>query len=190
MRGAESIPKTEGAMISLPFRHLLDFKVGGHIATIHIAHRVGLHQHVVKSCVENGLLFVGALNINAAEFALPNVVGGLDIFVEVPTFGLGLHIFPCPFVVNGRDGDFHRQFLTIGRVKAECRAKHAAVDHIAVTHIESAIHQQMLVERPRELGVEINLTQFCPSANDAISFNGVVVDETDLGLNDIVVTAA
>ena len=101
MRGAESVPKAESAVIRLSLRHLLDFEVGIHVAAIHVAHCVGLHQYVVKARVENGFLLVGALDVDTAQFALPNVVGGLHIVVKIPTLCLGEHVFACAFIING-----------------------------------------------------------------------------------------
>ena len=61
----EGVPQAEGAVIHLPLGHLLDFVVGGHVAAVHIAHGIGLHEHMVEPGVENGFLFVGGLNVNA-----------------------------------------------------------------------------------------------------------------------------
>ena len=85
MGSAEGIPKAESAVVNLSFRHLLDFEVGGHITAIHIAHRVGLHQHMIETRVKNGLLFIRTFNIDAAEFTLPSVMGGFHIVIETPT---------------------------------------------------------------------------------------------------------
>ena len=121
MSCTEGVPKAEGTMICLSLWHLFDFKVGSHIATIHIAHRIGLHQHVIKSCVEDGLLLIGTFNVNAAQLVLPSIMGGLDIFIKVPTLGFRQHVFPCAFVIDGRDGHFYHQFLAIGRVETQSR---------------------------------------------------------------------
>ena len=95
MRGTKSVPQAKGAVISLSRRHLLDFKIGVHITAIHVAHRVGLHQHMVETCVEDGLLLVGAFDVDATELTLPGVVGGFDIAIKIPTLGLGVHIGSC-----------------------------------------------------------------------------------------------
>ena len=105
-------------MVSLPLRHLFDFEVGSHITTIHVAHGVGLHQHVVEARVENGFLLIGALHVNAAELALPHVVGGLHIVVKFPTFGLGKHILAGAIIINRRNRDFYNKFLIIIWIKA------------------------------------------------------------------------
>ena len=186
MRGAEGVPKAESAVISLSLRHLLDFKVGSHVATVNVAHRVGLHQNVVKTCVEDGFLFVGALNVNAAEFSLPSVVGGLNIFVEVPALGFRQHVFPCAFAIHRRDGNFYHQLPTIGWVETQCRPKCFAIHHIAITDIEATIHQQMLLEWLGKLGTEVHLTQFCPTRDYTIAFYGVVIDDADLALDNVV----
>ena len=107
MCGTEGIPKAEGAVVGLSLGHLLDLKVGVHVATIHITHGVRLHQHVIEASVEDGLLFIGTLNVDAAQLLLPSIVGGLNIVVEVPALGFGLHILASAFVIDRRDGNFH-----------------------------------------------------------------------------------
>ena len=148
MRGTEGVPKAERAVINLSLRHLLDFKVGGHIAAIDIAHGVGLHQHMVETGIEDGLLLVGAFDVDAAEFTLPNVVSGFDIVVKIPALGFGQQVFPCAFVVDGRDGDFHDQFVAFFGVKTQGSAQSATIDDITIPDIQPTIHQQMLAERP------------------------------------------
>ena len=106
MGSAECVPQAKSAMICLPFGHLLDFEVGGHVATIHVAHRVGLHQHVIETRIEDGLLLVGTFNVDTAQFVLPSVVGGLHIVVEMPALGFGLHVFSGTFIIYRRDGYF------------------------------------------------------------------------------------
>ena len=95
MGGTKSVPQAKSAVISLSRRHLLDFKVGVHITAIHVAHGVGLHQHMVEARIEDGLLLVGAFDVDAAELTLPGVVGGFDIAVKIPTLGLGVHVGSC-----------------------------------------------------------------------------------------------
>ena len=187
--GPEGIPETEGAVIHLSLGHLLDFEVGVHISSIHVAHRVGLHQHVIQTGIEDGLLLVGAFDVDTAEFFLPGIVGGLHIVVKTPTFCLGLHVLSCTFVIHRRNGHFDQQFVAVFRIKVQGSTEGATVHHIAVADIEPAIHQDMTGNWFGELGAEIHFSQFSPSANNAIAFDSVVIDETNLSLDDIIITA-
>ena len=89
MSGAESVPKAKSAVVSLPGRHLFDFKVSIHVTAVHIAHGIGLHQNMVQARVENGLLLVSTLHVDTAEFTLPSLMGGLNIVVKIPAWGFG-----------------------------------------------------------------------------------------------------
>ena len=186
MGSAEGIPQTEGAVVSLSLRHLLDFKVGGHIAAIHIAHRVGLYQQMVKSCVKDSFLLVGAFHIDATQLFLPHIMGGLHILFKLPAFGFCLHVFAGSVTINGRDGHFHRQLIAFFSFEAEGSTQRATVHHIAVADIQASVHQNMFSYRFREFGAEIDLTQFRPASNDTVTFYGVVIDNSDLCLNHIV----
>ena len=114
---AECIPKTEGTMIYLTFRHLLDLIVGGHVAAVYVTHSVRLHENMVESCVENGFLLVCTFNVNACQFLLPSIVRCLHIVVEIPVGGLCLHIETCTFAVNRRYCHLYSKFLTFVRIK-------------------------------------------------------------------------
>ena len=100
MCSAEGIPQTEGTVIDLSLWHLLDFVVGGHVAAVRITHGIGLHEHMVESCVENGLLLVRTLNVNACQFFLPGIMCRLYIVAEVPAGGFRLHVEACAFAIN------------------------------------------------------------------------------------------
>ena len=65
MRGAEGVPQRECGMVTLTLGHLAYLVVGVHVSAIDIAHGVGLQQHVVETCVENLLLLIGAVNLDA-----------------------------------------------------------------------------------------------------------------------------
>ena len=65
MRGAEGIPQRECGVVTLTLGHLAHLVVGVHVSAIDIAHGVGLQQHVVESGVEDLLLLIGAVNIDA-----------------------------------------------------------------------------------------------------------------------------
>ena len=89
MSSTEGVPEAESAVIGLPFRHLFDFEIGIHISPVHVAHRVWLHENMIESGVENGLLLIGSLDIDARQLFLPCVMSGLGVVREVPTAGFG-----------------------------------------------------------------------------------------------------
>ena len=122
MRGAESVPKAESAVIRLSLRHLLDLEIRVHVTTVDIAHRVWLHQNVVKSGVEYSFLLVGAFNVDATQFFLPDIVSVLHVFVKVPALSLGKHVFTCTVVIDRRNRHFHDKFLIIRIVKTQSSA--------------------------------------------------------------------
>ena len=187
MRGAEGVPQTESAVICLSLRHLLDLEIRVHITPVDVAHRVRLHQNVIKSGVENGLLVVGAFNVDASEFFLPNVVRVFHIFIKIPTLSLSEHILTCAFIIDRRNSDFHDK-LPIIIIKTQSRAQCATVYHIAVADIQAAIHQDMFADWLRELGTEIDLAQLSPSADDTITFDSIVINNSYLSLDDVVIT--
>ena len=65
MRGAEGVPQRECGVVTLTLGHLAYLVVGVHVSAIDIAHGVGLQQHMVESGVEDLLLFLSAVNIDA-----------------------------------------------------------------------------------------------------------------------------
>ena len=105
-------------MICLSLRHLLDLEVGVHVTTVDVAHGVRLHQDVIKTSVEDGLLFIGSLDVDAVEFSLPYIVSVLNICIKIPTFSLGEHVFACAVIINRGDGDFHDKLLIVVIIKA------------------------------------------------------------------------
>ena len=190
MRGTESVPQAEGAVIGLSFRHLLDFEVSVHITSVDIAHRVWLHQDMVKPSVEYGFLLIGALDVNAAELFLPDVMGSFHITVEVPAFSLGKHVLACAVVVDRRYCHLDNQFVTVFRVEIQGCTQSPAIHHVAVADVEFAVHQKMSCNRLRKLCSEINFSHFRPSSDDAISFDGIIIDDAYLRLNHIVTPSA
>ena len=65
MGGAEGVPEAEGAVVGLSLGHLAYLEVRVHVASVNVAHRVGLHQDVVQPGVEDGLLLVGTFDVDA-----------------------------------------------------------------------------------------------------------------------------
>ena len=97
----EGVPEAEGAVIALTSRHLLDFEVGVHVAAINVADGVGLHEDMIETGVEDGLLVVGAFDVDSRELFLPSIVSGFGVVIEVPRLRFRLHILASSVVING-----------------------------------------------------------------------------------------
>ena len=186
MSGTESVPKTEGAVVRLTGRHLLNLEVGVHIPSVHIADGIGLHQHMIKTCIEDGLLGIRTFYIYACEFLLPGIVGSPRIVTEIPTLCLGLHILTGAVVIDSRDSDLNHQVLTVLTVELEGSTQGTAVHYIALANRASAVHHQAALDGLAELGTEINLAQLGPTGQHTEALDGMVVNHAHLTLDNLV----
>ena len=140
---------------------------------------------MIEAGVEDGLLVVRTFDVDGGKFLLPGIMSGAGVVVEVPRLRLCLHISTGSIVINGRDSHLGQYiFLIIG--EAECGAECSAVDNIASSCITPAVHQDSALERTGELYAEIHFTKLSPASQDTEAFDGLVVEDAYLALNNLI----
>ena len=190
MSSTEGVPEAEGTVVSLALGHLLDLEVGVHITAVNVAHGIGLHQHVVKTGIEDSLLGICTLDIYTCQLLFPSVMGRLGIIIEVPALGLGLHILARTIIIDGRDCHLYHKVLCILVAELEGSTQGASVHHIALAYGTASVHQQTICEGLAELGTEVDLTQLGPTRQHTEALDCMVVNHTHLALDNLIGTTA
>ena len=188
MSCTESVPQTEGTVVSLSLGHLLNLEVGIHVTSINIAHGIGLHQHMIHTSIEDSLLSIRSLDVYAGQFLLPCIVGCLSVVVEVPALCLGFHVLACTVIIDSRDRNLDHQVLTVLIIELEGSTQGTTVHYIALANRTTAIHQQTILNRLAKLGTEVNLTQLSPTCQHTEALDSVVINHAHLALDNLIGT--
>ena len=181
MQAAEGIPQREDR-IYRSFR-LIDFQVVGTVTAIGIAIKVGGNHAVVEGGVEHrlvGLVVVG--HLVAFHLLVPFVVGFLlqGFEVEVVLGEFGFQVVLCSFHINGRNGDTHDNLLTFRSIKIKTCLQLIACSSIR-NHLFTIVEERIILERLRELGIEIEILLVGPISGATETADSVLAFHLEFG---------
>ena len=123
---------------------------------------------MVEARIENGLLVVAAVNAYVGQFLLPRSHGLMVNGLEIPARVLGLHVLAGVVYTHRREGHLDNERLGTG-AEGEVALGVAPVGHIAAGVHLAARTESTAHHGTRELGVEVHLACFLPTAQHTVA---------------------
>ena len=168
MCGTESVPKREGGIVILAFRHPLCAIVGSGVVAAYVAEYVRLYHRVIEGGVEFLHIILLAFHLDAPQELVPLLVGDVLVLLKVPTFGFRTHIGTCVFHGSRRKGNLAderflilrsiRRVVVFNIAKIEETFQFRAVDERSVFLLSLSIYQDVGSDRLGQFDMEIHTT--------------------------------